>query len=382
MRNLYPSTDEDRDESKNAVFQHWWRTSDDDADGNSHLKLDLSDISKLTPRLKLCRELERLALISQEGLDDLRHKLITYRSGDFWLPVGGIKKEDMDIPPIISILLVGLPGSGKSSLVNLMYSVLGRSGLVPFAQTSSDSSSYTTMFMEEHNVLRSMRSGFCVYDTRGLDEDYLSNGLEEVSRWMTEGVQHNQLCYRPGDGTHGSTINLPLGSLVSSARFARRRVNCVLVVANLAETYKAFKCGDLAPVQAIREIFHFPSIRKSNENPILILTHGDMLSTEDRINGRLKICEYLGVSETMGAYDIACLTEHGILPEDSDPVTSYALTEAVYRALLQSDRSHLPKKKIKDWMLLFLSWIMGCIAAFFGMLAYVFSKWSHKNKMV
>lgn len=136
MRNKY-SSDEDSEESKNSIFQHWWRTSDADAKENSHFKLNISDISKLTPRLKLCRELERLALISQEGLDDLRHKLISYRAGDFWLPVGGIKKEDMDIPPVISILLVGLPGSGKSSLVNLMYSVLGRSGLVPFAQTSS-----------------------------------------------------------------------------------------------------------------------------------------------------------------------------------------------------------------------------------------------------
>ncbi|KAL8105404.1 uncharacterized protein LOC141677129 [Apium graveolens] len=381
MRNKY-SSDEDPEEPKNSVLQYWWRTRDDDADENSNLKLNISHISKLTPRLKLCRELERLALISQEGLDDLRHKLISYRSGDFWLPVGGIKKEDMDIPPVISILLVGLPGSGKSSLVNLMYSVLGRSGLVPFAQTSSDSSSYTTMFMEEHNVLRSMRSGFCVYDTRGLDENYLSYSLEEVSKWMTEGVRHNQLCYRPGDERHNSTTNLPMGSLLSSSRFAKRKVNCVLVVANLAQTYKALKCGDLAPVQAIREIFHCPSIRKSNENPILILTHGDMLSMEDRINGRLKVCEYLGVSEAMGAYDIACLIGHGILPEESDPVTSYALTEAVYRALLQSDRSHLPKKKIKDWILMFLSWIMGCFAAFFGMLAYIFSKWSHKNKIL
>lgn len=380
MRNKY-SSDEDSEESKNSIFQYWWRTSDADAKENSHFKLNISDISKLTPRLKLCRELERLALISQEGLDDLRHKLISYRAGDFWLPVGGIKKEDMDIPPVISILLVGLPGSGKSSLVNLMYSVLGRSGLVPFAQTSSNSSSYTTMFMEEHNVLRSMRSGFCVYDTRGLDESHLSYSLEEVSKWMTDGVRHNQLCHRPGDERHGSTINLPIGSLLSSARFAKRKVNCVLVVANLAETYKALKCGDLAPVQAIREIFHCPSIRKSNENPILILTHGDMLSMEDRINGRLKVCEYLGASETKGAYDIACLTEHGILPEESDPVTSYALTEAVYRALLQSDRTHLPKRKIKDWILPVLSWIMDCFAAFFGMLAYFFSEWSHKNKI-
>ena len=44
----------------------------------------------------------------------------------------------MAVPPVITILLVGLSGSGKSSLVNLMYSVLARSGLIPFAQTSSN----------------------------------------------------------------------------------------------------------------------------------------------------------------------------------------------------------------------------------------------------
>lgn len=43
----------------------------------------------------------------------------------------------MDIPPVNTILLVGFHNAGKSSLVNLMYSVLGRSGLVPFAKTTS-----------------------------------------------------------------------------------------------------------------------------------------------------------------------------------------------------------------------------------------------------
>lgn len=137
MRNQNSFTVEDQDESQSSSVFYWWKTGTNLVDEIEHLKVDLSDISKLTPRLKLLREMERLALISQEGVDDLRHKLITYRSGDFWLPVGGIKKEDMNIPPIITILLVGLSGSGKSSLVNLMYSVLGRSGLVPFAQTSS-----------------------------------------------------------------------------------------------------------------------------------------------------------------------------------------------------------------------------------------------------
>lgn len=135
MRNQSPFSDEDQNESTQLPF-NWWREAQE-FDENGHLKVDLSDLSKLTPRLRVLREMERLLLISNEGLDDLRHKLIVYRSGDFWLPIGGIKKEDVNIPPIITILLVGLSASGKSSLVNLMYSVLGRSGLIPFAQTSS-----------------------------------------------------------------------------------------------------------------------------------------------------------------------------------------------------------------------------------------------------
>ena len=110
----------------------WWRTAQEFQD-HARLKLDLHTLSHLTPRRRLLRELERLALVADQGLDELRHKLITYRSGDFWLPAGGISKADMAVPPVITILLVGLSGSGKSSLVNLMYSFLGRSGLIPFA---------------------------------------------------------------------------------------------------------------------------------------------------------------------------------------------------------------------------------------------------------
>lgn len=90
----------------------------------------------------MLRELERLALVAHEGLSELRHKLLVYRSGDFWMPTGGISKEQMDIPPQITILLAGFSASGKSSLVNLMYSVLGRSGLVPFTVTQTSSGKF------------------------------------------------------------------------------------------------------------------------------------------------------------------------------------------------------------------------------------------------
>lgn len=122
-----------------------------------------------------------------------------------------------------------------------------------------ESSDYTTLFMEEHNVLRSMRSGFCVYDTRGLDYNQMSGGLEEVSGWMVGGVRHNQLCCRHGDQ------NLGRDGVMSSSRFARREVNCVVVVANLAEIFKALKYGDLKPLEATKELFHCPSIRKSSK---------------------------------------------------------------------------------------------------------------------
>lgn len=133
----------------------WWRSA---AKYDEYVKLKfeggLPDVSRLTTRMRVFKELERLALVSsgststreyhyhysEGGVNELRHKLLTYRSGDFWMPIGGISKEKMDIPPAATILLVGFSASGKSSLVNLIYSVLGRSGLIPFAQTSSSGS--------------------------------------------------------------------------------------------------------------------------------------------------------------------------------------------------------------------------------------------------
>ncbi|CAK9145624.1 unnamed protein product [Ilex paraguariensis] len=230
-----------------------------------------------------------------------------------------------------------------------------------------------------------MRNGFCVYDTRGFDCNEMSEGHEEFSGWMVDGVRHNQACCRRRDeklsGCDGVMAAPSMGPALSQTRFCKRRVNCVMVLANLEEIYKAFNSGDLKPLEATRDLFHCPSMRKSNENPILILTHGDRLTTDERINGRLIICEYLGVSETTGAYDIQCLTEQGILPEESDPITAFAIIEALYRALMQSDRTHLPKRKPIDWVMLCVSWFMCCLGSFFAMLALLFSKLGRKNEL-
>ncbi|XP_035548833.1 uncharacterized protein LOC109003783 [Juglans regia] len=383
MKSRLSSFDEgEEDEYGLSKMVHCWWRSAAKFDECVKLKFDLPNVSSLTPRLKVLREMERLALVAPDGLNELRHKLFTYRSGDFWVPTGGINKEDMDIPPTITILLLGFTGSGKSSLVNLMYSVLGRSGLIPFVQTSLGSSSdFTSMLMKEHNVLRSMQSGFCVYDSRGFNYDEMGENLEELSSWMTDGVHHNQLCLRLGDDALNND-DMENHSMTSSSRFLKRRVNYAMVVANIAEIYGASKAGDFKPLEAIRELLCCPVLKKTNENPLLILTHGDMLSTEERIEGRLKICEWLGVSETTGVYDIVCLTQYGYLAEESDPVTAYALSEAVYRALLVSDRGHFPKKDMWDWAVLILSWLMCFFATFFAFLADVCSKLGQRNKLL
>ncbi|KAK9139250.1 hypothetical protein Scep_008931 [Stephania cephalantha] len=357
---MHAMCDEDDDDNRSAY--RWWRSIEESNQVSDLTIIDLSNLKNLTPRLKVLRELERLGSLAREGLEELRHKLLCYRSGDFWVPNGGIAKKNMKIPPIVTLVLVGFSGSGKSSLINLMYSVLGRSGLIPFARTSEKPSDYTTFFLEEHNVLRSVRSGFCVYDSRGLSYDRVGEGLGMVNRWMVDGIRHQQIC-------EARTV----GSTLCSSRYVKRRVNCVVVVASVAEIYKALMSGDSKPLEATRELFCSPSIRKCNENPILILTHGDQLSVEERLDGRVKICEFLGASETAGTYDIVCLTEHGLLAEELDPVTAYGLTEALYRALVFSDRTHCPKQYYLDWLIICLSWIMCSISRFLTYLASIFS---------
>nr|XP_010914514.1 uncharacterized protein LOC105039897 isoform X2 [Elaeis guineensis] len=384
MRSTVPSSlldggggDEDR--RKDLVSSvYWWRSLAEFDDRGRPEAFSSTASAGLTPRLRVVRELERLAVLAHESLDNLRHKLLTYRAGDLWFPAGGIPKQETDIPPVITILLLGFVGSGKSSLINLMYSVFGRSGFVPFAHTASRAGKDgRTQYLEEHSVSRSMRNGFCVFDSRGLDYDRVAEGLVEVAEWMEHGVRHRQPC-------RGAALPEPafaVPSLASSSatatakRFVRRQVNCAMVVVDLLELHRSLVSGDLRPLEATRELFHSPSINNyGNENPILVLTHGDELTAEERIETRVRACDYMGVPETAGVYDVVCVNEHGLLADEMDPVTAYAVAEAVYRGLLLADRGHPPKPIIRDWLILVLSRSMCTLSAVFAFLSACCSK--------
>lgn len=139
--------------------------------------------------------------------------------------------------------------------------------------SSSSGRDGRTLCLEEHNVLRSMRNGFCVFDSRGLDYAQVAEGLDEVSGWMEDGVRHRQLCcgsgipdtspasFGPSSLSSSSSSSSAAAAAAAAKRFAQRRVNCTMVVASVSELYRSMVAGDLRPVEATRELFHAPSIR-------------------------------------------------------------------------------------------------------------------------
>lgn len=113
---------------------------------------------------------------------------------------------------------------------------------------------------------------------------------------------------------------------------------------------------------------------------MLVLTHGDELTAEERVEGRLRVCEALGLPPAAGAYDVACLSERGLPVDELDPVTAYSLAEAVYRALLAADRGHPPRRRAKEWALFFLSCFMWFLSALFAFLSCCCSKLAKRDQ--
>lgn len=127
------------------------------------------------------------------------------------------------------------------------------------------------MLLEEHYVVRSLQSGLCVYDSRGLDSNNMEESLEELSSWMNDGVHHNQLCLRSGDHSLPRD-ELDILTARSSSKFVRRKVNCAMVVADVAEIYNAYKAGDYKPLEATKELFCSPAFKKCGKVSFLFLS--------------------------------------------------------------------------------------------------------------
>ncbi|KAF5446432.1 hypothetical protein F2P56_032060 [Juglans regia] len=278
--------------------------------------------------------------IRSENLKETKSKILSYTPGAWIENVGGLQLADYDVPKTTSLILIGPKGSGKSSLVNKISKVFDEDKFASErAQVSYTSVVDGTHFLQEYMIPKGSMS-FCLFDTRSLSDDSSEN-TETLKRWMTKGVCHGDPVVRDSDiaslrtGMKGKARwNIFLSREV-------RMVNSVIVVVNGISVLKSMDSNDesdLKYTQTIAAAFSCPYLSFKDDKPVVVVTHGDLLSLSDRARIRVYLGELLGIPPAKQIFDI---------PESSDPVTDLTIIDMLRFSLERADKN-LPRK----------SWIM------------------------
>uniref|UniRef100_A0A1D1Z9N4 Urease accessory protein UreG n=1 Tax=Anthurium amnicola TaxID=1678845 RepID=A0A1D1Z9N4_9ARAE len=285
----------------------------------------------------------RLALI-EEAKDAIRR----YTPGKWIERVGGTTPSKYRVPSTTTLLLVGPRGSGKSALVNRISRFLEDDTFLPDrAQVSHNL--YTTegtYFLKEYMIPRDSTS-FCVYDTRGLSE-VASENLDILKRWMSEGVRHEEMVLRDSDlRTVKSKIKAMAHDMLCS-HFVRRRVNFVIFVVNGISVLKAINSLRTNYTDMLLETFNYPFMSFKDNKPVVVVTHGDLLSFQERALVCTHLGELLGVPANKQIFDV---------PDLNCPTAKLAMVDLLRYSLEQSDRNLplasqyvLEVTKLQKWM--------------------------------
>ncbi|XP_062174416.1 uncharacterized protein LOC133879722 [Alnus glutinosa] len=278
--------------------------------------------------------------IRSKNLNAATSKILSYVPGAWIEKVGGLQLTDYDVPKTTSLILVGLKGSGKSSLVNKISRVFEEDKFVSErAQVSYTSVGDGTYFLHEYMIPKGSMS-FCLYDTRSLSDDSSEN-TEMLKRWLTKGVHHGDPVIRGSDSPSLRT------SMKCKARWNGfpsreiRMVNFVIFVVNGISVLKAMDSNDdsyMKYIQTIAEAFSCPYLSFKDDKPVVVVTHGDLLSLSDRARVRVHLGELLGIPPAKQIFDI---------PESCDAVTELTIIDLLRFSLEHADKN-LPHK----------SWIM------------------------
>ncbi|CAI0561156.1 unnamed protein product [Linum tenue] len=273
--------------------------------------------------------------VRTEALDDLKTKILSYTPGRWVENSRGMKSSNYNVPETTTLLLVGPKGCGKSSLVNRISKVFEKG---KFASERAQVSYNLlvgdgTYFLQEYMVPRDS-SSVCLYDTRGLS-DNTSENIEMLKQLMTKGVRNGGLILRPSDSA--SLIKrMKCKARQSGCRSReKRKVNFVIFVINGLEILKAMETNcerGTKYTQMIATTFNCPYLSFKDDKPIVVVTHGDLISLADRARIRVHLGDLLGVPPATQVFDI---------PESYDPATELAIAEMLVYALEHADK-HMP----------------------------------------
>ncbi|XP_049411575.1 uncharacterized protein LOC125874644 isoform X2 [Solanum stenotomum] len=269
----------------------------------------------------------------KDYLKEAKSKILSYTPGSWIEEVGGMKVSDYNIPKKMTLLLIGPRGSGKSCLINKISRVFDDDPFTPErAQVSYSSDGDGTYFLHEYTMPKGS-SSFCLYDTRGLSDD-LNENKKILDRWMTKGVRHGKLIMRDSDDAHPK-------SNVSRNRYCASEtnvVNCVIFVVSAVQILQSMDSDDETKRQQTRAVatnFNYPLLSFKDEKPIVVLTHGDLLSLSDRTRIRMHLGQLLGIHPKKQFFDI---------PESDDFGTRLTILNMLRHCLEHADKN-LPFKK-------------------------------------
>lgn len=292
-----------------------------------------------------------------DRLEEAKSRILSYCPGSWAEKAGGIDLNKYSLPHITSLLLVGPKSSGKSNLINKISRLLEDNVFATErAQVSYNSSTGGgTYFLHEYKVPRGSGS-FCLYDSRGLAIDSSEN-TKMLFRWMTKGVCHGELVKRKSDNADLKAL-LKCKDLRSCSSSQFRTVNFVIFVVNGLSVLESMDNGDKEKqqyTQIIASNFNNPLLSFKDDKPVLVVTHGDLLSLSDRVRIRVYLAELLGIPPTGQIFDI---------PEDDDAATKLAISEMLIYCLERADRNLPPKDlsvlkvpNIAYWLFLIVTWL-------------------------
>ncbi|CAL5191929.1 unnamed protein product [Lathyrus oleraceus] len=282
--------------------------------------------------------------IDSESLKKGKKKILSYRPGASIWKARGLKVCDYDIPETTCLILVGPSLSGKTSLINRISKVFDNDKFAPArAQVSYNSLiGDGTYFLHEYMIPRNSNS-ICLYDTRSLsDKSHENNKM--LKNWMTKGVRDGELVVRSIDNQRlCESLKCKGDDKKGFISSKSRKVNFVIYVVNGLSVLNAMKSAtDASEAQYIKTVvstFNYPFLSFKDDKPVLVITHGDLLSLSDCACVRAFLGDLLGIPPTTQIFDI---------PDSDDPVTESAIIGMLRHTLEHADRNFPLKSNVMN----------------------------------